>query len=99
MTSRKRRTSETHGRPHLAGLQPPGLGGAAGSGTGPKQCRGHKPLAGTGNFQDLENLLDNLWAAPVFELGKPLPNERFMPQRPVGSCPAAHNRALLDAAD
>jgi hypothetical protein len=49
----------------------------------------------SGNFKDLESLLDQLGAPPVFELGKPLPNEKFMPRR-AGSCPAAHNRALLD---
>jgi hypothetical protein len=52
-------------------------------------------LAG-GNFEDLERLLEQLGAPPVFELGKPLPDERFMLRTRVGTCPAAHNRALLD---
>jgi hypothetical protein len=50
----------------------------------------------SGNFKDLESLLDQLGSAPVFELGKPLPNDRYMPRPRVGKCPAAHNRALLD---
>lgn len=49
-----------------------------------------------GNFKDLESLLEQLGAPPVFELGKPLPDDKFMPRRRVGDCPAAHNRALLD---
>jgi hypothetical protein len=50
----------------------------------------------SGNFKDLEGLLEQLGSAPLFELGKPLPNQKFMPRRRVGKCPAAHNRALLD---
>lgn len=50
----------------------------------------------SGNFADLESLMGQLGAAPVFELGNPLPQEKFMPKRRVGDCPASHNRALLD---
>lgn len=50
----------------------------------------------SGNFADLESLLEELGAAPVFELGNPLPQEKFMPRPRVGDCPASHNRALLD---
>jgi hypothetical protein len=50
----------------------------------------------TGNFKDLEMLLEQLGAPPVFELGKPLPQGKFLLRMRVGSCPAAHNRALLD---
>ena len=53
----------------------------------------------TGNFQDLESLLDQLGTPPVFELGNPLPQERFMPKRRVGDCHASHNRFLLDDSD
>ena len=50
-----------------------------------------------GNFDDLLRLIDQL-AEPmdVIELGKPLPEEGFLPKPRIGSCPAAHNRALLD---
>ena len=50
----------------------------------------------SGNFADLEGLLGQLGAPPVFELGNPLPEEKFMPKPRVGDCPASHNRALLD---
>jgi hypothetical protein len=50
----------------------------------------------SGNFKDLESLLEQLGSSPVFELGKPLPEERFMPKPRVGDCHASHNRALLD---
>jgi len=50
-----------------------------------------------GNFKDLDILLEQLGAPPVFELGKPLPQQKFLLKMRVGSCPAAHNRALLDA--
>lgn len=49
-----------------------------------------------GNFKDLETLLDQLAAPPLIELGKPLPNDKFIPRPTAGRCPAAHNRALLD---
>jgi hypothetical protein len=49
-----------------------------------------------GNFKDLESLLEQLGAPPVFELGNPLPQEKFMPKPRVGDCHASHNRFLLD---
>jgi hypothetical protein len=49
-----------------------------------------------GNFQDFEKLIEQLGMPPVFELGKPMPDEKYLPGGGVGSCPAAHNRALLD---
>lgn len=49
-----------------------------------------------GNFKDLDSLIEQLGAPPVFELGKPLPDEKFMLKLRVGNCPASHNRALLD---
>lgn len=62
-----------------------------------KQLAGEEAAAGDrGNFKDLESLLDQLGSPPVFELGKPLPNEEYMPKSRAGDCPAAHNRALLD---
>jgi len=48
-----------------------------------------------GNFHDLEQLLDHLGSPPLFELGKPAPDEKYLPKPRVGSCPASHNRALL----
>lgn len=49
----------------------------------------------TGNFKDLETLLEQFASAPIFELGKPLPDDKFLPGTRAGSCPAAHNRALI----
>ena len=61
------------------------------------ELAGDPPAAQTiGNFADVESLLEQLGAPPVFELGNPLPEEKFMPKRRVGDCPASHNRALLD---
>jgi hypothetical protein len=54
------------------------------------------PSGAAGNFKDLESLLDQLGAPPVFELGSPLPGDKYLPKSRVGSCPASHNRALLD---
>jgi hypothetical protein len=48
-----------------------------------------------GNFHDLEQLLEQLGSPPLIELGKPTPDGRYLPKSRVGSCPAAHNRALL----
>ena len=48
-----------------------------------------------GNFGDFESLFEQLAQPNLMELGKPLPRKKFLPKR-VGSCPAAHNRALLD---
>ena len=48
-----------------------------------------------GSFQDFEMLFEQLETRPVVELANPLPAERHLPQRRVGSNPAAHNRALL----
>jgi len=50
----------------------------------------------SGNFKDLESLLEQLGALPGFELGNPLPEEKFMPKPRVGDCHASHNCALLD---
>jgi len=51
-----------------------------------------------GNFKDLESLLEQLGSPPVFELGNPLPKDKFLPKPRIGGCPASHNRALLDTA-
>lgn len=48
-----------------------------------------------GNFGDLESLFDQLGQPNVMELGKPQPQDKFMPKTRVGNCPAAHNQALL----
>jgi len=47
-----------------------------------------------GNFHDLDQLLEQLGSPPLFELGKPAPDDKYLPRRRAGSCPAAHNRAL-----
>jgi len=49
-----------------------------------------------GNFSDFDLLFEQLAAPPVMELGKPAPDERFLPKPRVGSCEASHNRELLD---
>jgi hypothetical protein len=61
-----------------------------------KLAQEEQPVEAAGNFSDLESLLDQLGEPPLFELGKPLPRERYLPQRGLSTCPAAHNRALLD---
>ena len=64
-----------------------------------RQMIGEQPSSSSelaGNFADLEALIEQLGTSPVYELGNPLPDEKHLPRRPVGSCPAAHNRALLD---
>lgn len=53
-------------------------------------------VAAAGNFHDLEELLEQLGSAPLFRLGNPLPDDKHLPRHGLASCPAAHNRALLD---
>jgi hypothetical protein len=53
----------------------------------------------SGNFDDFESLFEQLASPALMELGFPLPQEKFMPKRRIGSCPAAHNRALLGEED
>jgi|KBSMisStaDraftv2_1062788.scaffolds.fasta_scaffold442078_2 hypothetical protein len=57
------------------------------------------PSPAAGNFKDLERLLEQLGSPPVFELGNPLPQEKFMPKRRIGECHASHNRALFGETD
>lgn len=52
-----------------------------------------------GNFHDLDSLIEHLGDPPIFQLGHPLPNERFMPKARAGSCPATHNDVLLREGD
>jgi hypothetical protein len=54
-----------------------------------------KQLATAGNFHDLDSLLEHLGDPPIFQLGHPLPSERFIPKPRAGSCPATHNDVLL----
>jgi hypothetical protein len=78
-------------------LEPPQLMAAAAPYLPLKQlAREAAHPASSGNFKDLESLLDQLGSPPLFELGNPLPNAKFLPKRGLGDCPAAHNRALLD---
>lgn len=51
--------------------------------------------ASVGNFDDFDSLFEQLATPAVMELGFPLPQEKFMPKRRIGSCPAAHNRELV----
>jgi hypothetical protein len=48
-----------------------------------------------GNFSDFAKLFDELDEPVLIELGSPLPKRKYMPKKRVGSCPAAHNDALL----
>lgn len=48
-----------------------------------------------GNFSDFDLLFEQLAAPPVMELGKPAPDDRYLPKPRVGSCEASHNRELL----
>ncbi len=48
-----------------------------------------------GNFSDFESLFEQLDHPNLIELGKPLPAKNFRPRKRAGSCPAAHNEALL----
>jgi hypothetical protein len=49
-----------------------------------------------GNFGDLYKLFEQVSQPHLIELGKPLPRKKYLPRKPAGSCPAAHNQALLD---
>ena len=52
-----------------------------------------------GSFRhDLDWLLEQLDSPSVIELGKPLPQEKFLQRIGAARCPAAHNRVLLDRA-
>jgi hypothetical protein len=84
-------------RPRSAAIEQHQLDAAASPAIPLKQLAAQKePQVAGGNFQDVQSLLDQLGSPPVFELGKPLPNERYLPKHGLSSCPAAHNRALLD---
>ena len=48
-----------------------------------------------GNFGDLAKLFDELEEPVLIELGNPVPKWKYMLKKRVGSCPAAHNDALL----
>ena len=52
-----------------------------------------------GNFGDFAKLFDELKEPVLIELGNPLPKPEYMPRKRVGSCPAAHNDALLGSPD
>lgn len=52
-----------------------------------------------GNFGDFDSLFAQLSEPPLIELGDPLPQSKYMPRTRVGTCPAAHNRALLKEGD
>jgi hypothetical protein len=52
-----------------------------------------------GNFDDFDMLFEQLASPAVMTLGFPLPEDKFIPRPRAGSCPAAHNRALLSEED
>lgn len=91
-----RRFNEGNGEPPR-GLQPHQLRAVAAPYLPFRQLVEEWPRsASTGNFQDLEGLLDQL--APPSLRGQST-NNRLKPRSRVGSCPAAHNRALFDRDD
>ena len=97
MSRSTRRKREEYDRPHEHGPKEHQLRAAASPAIPLRKLAGEdRTLGSAGNFSDLESLLDQLGKPPVFELGKPLPNEKFLPKRGLSTCPAAHNRALLD---
>lgn len=49
-----------------------------------------------GSFRDFETLFDQLGQPVLIELGKPLPTDKHLPRSSAISCPAEHNRLLLD---
>ncbi len=52
-----------------------------------------------GNFREgLDWLLDELSKPPIIELGKPEPQQKYLPNHCAARCPAAHNDFLLDKA-
>ena len=92
--------SEDFKVPGPRGLEPHQLKAAAQPRMSLRELASEAPAPqSSGNFKDLESLLEQLGAPPVFELGNPLPQEKFLLKMQVGSCPAAHNRALLGEAD
>ena len=59
-------------------------------------AEGEGKTSGTrGNFNDFDLLFEQLATVPAIELGKPAPDERFLPKPRVGRCEASHNRELL----
>ncbi len=48
-----------------------------------------------GSFGEFGSLFQQLGEPVVIELGKPLPEDKHLPRKRIGSCPAAHNDALL----
>lgn len=48
-----------------------------------------------GNFGEFGSLFEQLGEPVVIELGKPLPEDKYLPRKRIGSCSAAHNDALL----
>lgn len=97
MTRSTRRKPRGHDRPNEHGLKEHQLRAAASPAIPLRKLAQEGQAVGSaGNFSDLESLLDQLGRPPVFELGNPLPNEKYLPKRGLSTCPAAHNRALLD---
>jgi len=52
-----------------------------------------------GNFSEFAKLFEELKEPVLIELGNPLPKQKYLPKKRVGSCPAAHNDALLGSHD
>jgi hypothetical protein len=49
-----------------------------------------------GSFADLESLLEELGQEPIIELGKPVPNEKYLPKRKPRFTPEQINRLLFE---
>jgi len=92
MTRRKQGPDSDVATLAARGLKPHQVHAPASTGLAPKQLA-------AGNFHDLDSLLEHSGDPPIFQLGHPLPNERFMPKPRAGDCPATHNDLLLRKAD
>ncbi len=54
-------------------------------------------MASRGSFrQDLDWLIEELAKPAIIELGKPAPEDKYLPTNSAAGSPAAHNRHLLD---
>ena len=97
MSASERRDGTRQKKSPIGGLDQHRIDATASPAIPLKQLAGDaEPHVIGGNFQDLQSLLDQLGSPPLFELGKPLPSQKYLPTQGLSSCPAAHNRALLD---
>ena len=92
------------GKTAMSGATPSGKPDRSAAGIPPIQIvAATKPDQSTselvGSFRDFESLFDQLGRPPVIELGKPEPDEKYLPSRSASCCPAEHNRLLIGEED